>query len=119
MTKQEAIDALELYRRNMAHILGENDEKVKVIETCITLVEEIEDTQGWIPVSERVPEEGRYLVTYASGQVGMSTWHKTTQYNNGFDNYMTGISEGDDDIHYFGVVAWMPLIEPYKEVKDE
>ena len=43
MNKQEAIDALECYRRNMAHILGENDERVKVIETCERLVEEIED----------------------------------------------------------------------------
>ena len=37
------INAIEVYRRNMAHILGDNDEKVKVIETCAKLVEEIED----------------------------------------------------------------------------
>ena len=43
MNKQEAIDVLEVYKRNMAHILGDSDEKVKVIETCIMLVEEIED----------------------------------------------------------------------------
>ena len=43
MNKQEAIDVLEVYKRNMAHILGDEDEKVKVIETCIMLVEEIED----------------------------------------------------------------------------
>lgn len=29
MHKQEAIDALECYKRNTAHILGDNDEKVK------------------------------------------------------------------------------------------
>ena len=43
MQKQEVIDALECYKRNTAHILGDNDEKVKTIETCIMLVEEIED----------------------------------------------------------------------------
>lgn len=43
MNKQEAIDSLECFRRNTAHILGDNDEKVKTIETCIMLVEEIED----------------------------------------------------------------------------
>lgn len=43
MNKQEAIDALECFRRNAAHILGDNAEKVKTIETCIMLVEEIED----------------------------------------------------------------------------
>lgn len=39
--KQEAIDAIELYRRNMEHILGPEDERVKVIERCIHLVEDI------------------------------------------------------------------------------
>jgi len=43
MNKQEALDALELYHRNMEHILGPEDEKVKTIETCIKLIEEIED----------------------------------------------------------------------------
>lgn len=43
MNKQEALDALELYHRNMEHILGPDDEKVKTIEMCIKLVEEIED----------------------------------------------------------------------------
>ena len=43
MNKQEAIDALECYRRNTAHILGENDAQVKTIETCIMLVREAED----------------------------------------------------------------------------
>lgn len=43
INKQEVMDVLECYRRNMSHILGENDEKVKVIETCEKLVEEIED----------------------------------------------------------------------------
>ena len=42
--KQEAMDVLECYRRNMAHILGEDDEKVKVIETCENLVAEAEDS---------------------------------------------------------------------------
>lgn len=42
--KQEAIDAIEVYRRNTAHILGEDDEIVKTIGNCKKLVEEIEDT---------------------------------------------------------------------------
>lgn len=42
--KQEVIDAIEVYRKNTAHILGENDEIVKAIGNCKKLVEEIEDT---------------------------------------------------------------------------
>ena len=41
--KEEAIDAIEVYRRNMEHILGENNEVVKAIKTCEMLVEEVED----------------------------------------------------------------------------
>ena len=41
--KEEAIDAIEVYRRNTEHILGENSEIVKAIKTCEMLVEEIED----------------------------------------------------------------------------
>lgn len=41
--KQEAIEAIEVYRKNTAHILGENNEIVKAIENCKKLVEEIED----------------------------------------------------------------------------
>ena len=53
--KQEALAVLNFYKRNMAHILGEDDERVKVIERCIGMVDEIEE-QGWIDVKERTPE---------------------------------------------------------------
>ena len=56
MHKQEAIDALECYRRNLAHIVGDNDEKVKTIETCIMLVKEAEEAAKWMPVSEGLPK---------------------------------------------------------------
>lgn len=35
--------AYEVYKRNMAHILGMKDEQVKVIETCQMLADEVED----------------------------------------------------------------------------
>ena len=41
--KQEAIDAIEVYRRNTEHNLGENSEIVKAIKTCEMLGEEVED----------------------------------------------------------------------------
>ncbi len=42
---QEAIDVLEIYKRNMIHILGDQDEKVKVIETCQMLISELEENK--------------------------------------------------------------------------
>lgn len=53
MNKQEALDALELYHRNMEHILGPDDEKVKIIETCIQLVEEIPESNGGGTISRQ------------------------------------------------------------------
>ena len=62
-------------------------------------------TGEWIPVTERLPENGgRYLVNYSSGYVTMTyyyefaaTWAPTTTER---------------------IVAWMPLPEPYKEDKE-
>jgi hypothetical protein len=42
---QEALDVLEIYKRNMIHILGDQDEKVKVIETCQMLISELEENK--------------------------------------------------------------------------
>jgi len=112
MNKQEAIDVLEVYKRNMAHILGDEDEKVKVIETCIMLVEEIEDSQRWIPCSERLPEM-RTEVIYSLENHFVST------------GYMTAGNETEiiiefhwEDVKSGALIypeAWMPLPEPYKE----
>lgn len=45
MNKQEVIDVLEVYRRNMAHILGDDHVAVKAIETCEKLIEELDDDE--------------------------------------------------------------------------
>ena len=77
---------------------------------------------GWIPCSERLPEEEKaYLVTFANEKVGMSSWHKDTfnrGFNRGFDAYLTGVTE-DGECEYFGVVAWMKKPEPWKGGPDE
>lgn len=61
MNKQEALDALELYHRNMEHILGPEDEKVKTIETCIQLVEEIEDLPSTQPEIKGYVDENGHI----------------------------------------------------------
>lgn len=139
MNKQEALDALELYHRNMEHILGPEDEKVKTIETCIKLVDEIEDlpsAQQWIPIKMRpmdteereywenhfdyeltdedavlfdckMPDDGQEILVSYRKWIGMD---KCEIYCGCY-----GL-EGNGD--WDGVVAWMPLPEPYKEDKD-
>ena len=76
----------------------------------------------WFPVDERLPEENkRYLVTF---KVGEDTWVSTSEYRNDLQKtkeYWGEKERGwvfydmergyiDDD----GIIAWMPLPEPYK-----
>lgn len=59
---------------------------------------------GWIPVSERLPEDGIYITTLDGELVGQEEPFTG----------MCGIENGkwdDEDC----VIAWMPLPEPYKE----
>lgn len=64
---------------------------------------------GWIPVSERLPEkEGKYLVTtFGGGMYDVDTSH--------FFIWEDGETEWGE----YGVEAWMPLPEPYKEESEE
>lgn len=64
------------------------------------------NSSGWIPVSERLPEEnGEYIVMI----------ERATRPT--FLNYYAGEWFGwdEDGIEYYEVVAWQPLPEPYKE----
>ena len=60
--------------------------------------------QQWIPVTERLPEYGTAVLTY-----------------NDDDEYEINhiIDEDDGEWFWNGVVAWMPLPEPYKEGDNE
>ena len=62
-----------------------------------------EKENGWIPVSERLPEDGTYITTLDGELVGQEEPFTG----------MCGIENGkwdDEDC----VIAWMPLPEPYK-----
>lgn len=63
-----------------------------------------EKENGWIPVSERLPEDGTYITTLDGELVGQEEPFTG----------MCGIENGkwdDEDC----VIAWMCLPEPYKE----
>lgn len=77
-----------------------------------------EKANGWIPVSERLPEEdGRYLVTFKYGikvcMVGYGSCKRTVLgYPIGHGWYSL------EEAQYYAedsIIAWMPLPEPYKE----
>lgn len=73
--------------------------------------------QKWIPVSERLPEDGqRVLVTY--DLVNSYPWVNILRYGKPMSEDKPCFYEADSewgDVPYDGIVAWMPLPEPYKE----
>lgn len=76
----------------------------KIVELLLADLEQDEKENGWIPVSERLPEDGTYITTLDGELVGQEEPFTG----------MCGIENGkwdDEDC----VIAWMPLPEPYKE----
>ena len=79
----------------------------------------------WIPVTERLPEaNGRYLVTRGLNACG-AMWNRVYIIN--YSDLMGLKSEriwwdgnvGKSDFERIdNVIAWMPLVEPYKEVNN-
>ncbi|MEE3344509.1 MAG: DUF551 domain-containing protein [Bacilli bacterium] len=84
---------------------GTQKEVCKFLANLMEVLEK-QMTNGWIPCSERLPEEdGEYLVTTKwkgsySGDVYIET---------NIDVYWEKLKEWDNN----DIIAWMPLPEPY------
>ena len=68
----------------------------------------LEQESGWIPVSERLPEESLNSV------IGWDTYQNRCC----FVQYLGGRFVLGDDIDSVNVIAWMPLPEPYMESEE-
>ena len=67
---------------------------------------------GWIPCSERLPEENKdgwthLILSIKTGEVIFGFWHNEEM---GFCKHFR-----DGVCRVCGVIAWMPLPEPFKE----
>ena len=117
MNKQEiekAIDVLNGNKEGFESLLkdqpdhpmrGSIEHQIDALEMAISALTQ-QLNNGWIPISERLPEKGeKYLVTFQGKTVD------TCQFINGhfriYREKMTHL-----------ISAWQPLPDPYKEDKD-
>lgn len=77
------------------------------------------DHNGWIPVSERLPNEEEFIKSYCRNRYAAEfivmikgATKPTTLY------YRNGIWADEENTHY-NVIAWQPLPEPYRKGEPE
>ena len=86
------------------------DEATGIIGDLMLLVDEIEPQ--WIPVTERLPEEGRRVIVYDNERacIYIASYEA--------DRYYSGSYWEDDEgliCDFEEISAWMPMPKPYKE----
>ena len=102
--------------------------RVDTIKEMLEIVQEVAEEYkgGWIPCSERLPEEsGYYLVTYHNWSDGNflpkynDTYVRRLHYQISEHfvgwNYPKNVDDGAENDCHKEVIAWQPLTEPYKE----
>ena len=121
MNKQEIKKAIEILRKWYLMNAIVPDEDAMYFDKAIQVLEQ-QLNGGWIPVTERLPEEnGHYLVTYHEWSKGEYlpkfdfTCMKILRFYRG--EFKMPICCDDKIEQDIGreVLAWMPLPEPYRE----
>lgn len=111
MTKQEAVKILNKYDLNFCDINGNPIPPQDLAEAFDLAIEALQQEPKWIPVSERLPEEGlTVLILAENGQIefGQRDENKWEWLAESIADYWTEAEE---------VIAWQPLPEPYEETE--
>lgn len=96
----------------------------KIVELLLADLEQDEKENGWIPVSERLPERDWCLAVFRELDTGYQLIPRVAEFINRPDDehatsdgwHIIDFFEGPKEyIKLLKCVAWMPLPEPYKE----
>ena len=115
ISRQQAIDALRNYLVEK-RCPDDGTLTCRLIENeVINKLPSVQPEQRWIPVSERLPEDGDYkpFSYYEDGAVLFCT--KDDKIGFGWCYESTKQWANEDDKSPGEVIAWMPLPEPYQE----
>lgn len=105
---------LERLEKERIILLENNLHQAIALNFAKGIVQEVaeEYNGGWIPCSERLPEENKdgwthLILSIKTGEVIFGFWHNEEM---GFCKHFR-----DGVCRVCGVIAWMPLPEPFKE----
>ena len=98
-------------------MLNENDDMF-LAGRIIGTIDRQPQVGGWIPVSERLPEDEYGVLVTVNGKHNNTTFIDALEIAE-YDSDEGWIIEGYLDWINPDVTAWMPLPEPYKEGEEE
>lgn len=129
MNKQEAIEILKTWRHNMAdNGVPDFMDKYRALNMAIEALS-AEAVQGWIPCSERLPDaeecpmdcivtrKNEFMGNFVDMAVAEAdgTWTHEDWDAIVLGDVESGRKTGLISTHDNEIIAWMPLIQPYRE----
>lgn len=119
MTREEHIKGLydlkEYLMKNPIELNGYKSLPITLIDYAIEALEQEPKTGHWIPVSERLPEDGRSVLIYAWSVHHVVARYDSFRTEDGYKKcWVTADAwNGNTEIKH-EVIAWMPLPELYE-----